>query len=111
MRRALDETERRREKQLAFNAEHGIIPRGIQKAVTDIMEGARGGRPGGARRSEKVAEEANQYARMSPAQLAKRIDDLERRMYRHAENLEFEQAAALRDDAHRLREQAFEVSL
>ena len=110
MRRALDETARRRTKQLEYNVEHGITPRGIIKTVTDIMEGARPGGQSPARRKSRVDEEADEYATMSTAQITKRIEEIERRMYRHAENLEFEQAAALRDDVRRLRDRALEVS-
>jgi excinuclease ABC subunit B len=95
MRRAMDETDRRREKQLAYNEAHGITPRSVRKAVTDIMEGARG--PGTAESFAKVAEELVQYGRMSPGQLAKEVGKLEQQMYEHARNLEFEEAARLRD--------------
>ncbi len=108
MQRALDETERRREKQMAFNAEHGITPRGIRKSVADIMEGAQQvpGRKGrGAAR--KVAEPAEEYrvdaASLSPTELARAINRLEDRMYEAAKNLEFEKAAAYRDELERLK--------
>ena len=97
MRRAMDETMRRREKQRAFNEEHGITPIGVKKAVKDILEGALGsGRPS-AREYSRVAEEVVNYGRMSPAQLAKEIGKLEGQMHEHARNLEFEEAARLRD--------------
>jgi excinuclease ABC subunit B len=101
MRRAIDETGRRREKQLAYNREHGITPRSIRKAITDIMEGARGttGSPEG---FAQVAEELVEYGRMSPEQLAKEVARLEQAMYEHARNLEFEEAARLRDRIHHL---------
>lgn len=108
MQRALDETERRREKQVAFNAEHGITPRGIRKSVADIMEGAQqvpGRRGRGAAR--KVAEATADYtvdaAALSPAELAKAISRLEDQMYEAAKNLEFERAAAFRDELERLK--------
>jgi len=110
MQRAIDETERRRRKQLDFNAEHGITPQGIRKAVRDIMEGAYAGSPGTPRRFARVAEEMSRYADLSPEELTRRIDDLERRMYKHAENLEFEEAARLRDEAKRLRDMGLEVT-
>ncbi|MDH3980215.1 MAG: excinuclease ABC subunit UvrB [Gammaproteobacteria bacterium] len=97
MHRAMDETERRRDKQLAFNREHGITPRSVRKAVTDIMEGARGSGQGTPAGFAKVAEELLQYGRMSPEQLAKEVGKLEKKMYEHARNLEFEEAARLRD--------------
>ena len=104
MRRAMDETDRRRARQVSFNEEHGITPKGIHKAVTDIMEGAHvipGA--GGRRRTRKAAEEAAEYRAMPPARLAKQLDELESRMYKHAENLEFEEAARLRDEIDRIR--------
>ncbi|MGB5063999.1 MAG: excinuclease ABC subunit UvrB [Candidatus Competibacter sp.] len=103
MRRALDETERRRTKQQTYNQIHGITPRGIEKAVADIMEGAYPGAPTPAAQYAKVAEETAAYARESPALLAKKIKQLEQAMYRHARDLEFEEAAKLRDEIQRIR--------
>jgi excinuclease ABC subunit B len=98
MRRAIDETERRREKQQAYNATHGITPKSIVKAVADVMEGAVPLGPSTtARRFAEVAEEVADYGRLSPEELAKRISRLEQQMYEHARNLEFEEAAQLRD--------------
>ena len=105
MRRAIDETNRRRRKQIEFNSEHGIIPKGIRKAVADIMEGARTGAPGSPRRLARVAEPPGKYATMTPAMLATRLRKLEQQMYRHAGNLEFEEAALVRDQIRELREQ------
>ena len=102
MHRAISETDRRREKQQDWNAAHGITPRSIQKAVTDVMEGAVSQGPLTARRYARVAEEVADYARLSPAQLAKRLGKLEQEMYEHARNLEFEEAARLRDEIHRI---------
>jgi excinuclease ABC subunit B len=109
MQRAIDETDRRREKQLQFNAAHGITPRGIRKAVSDIMEGAHAGAPGSPRRFAEVAEEIGRYGELTPDDVAKRIDALEKRMFKHAENLEFEEAAKLRDEAARLRDFGLEL--
>ena len=106
MQRAIDETNRRRCKQVAYNEANGITPRGIQKAVTDIMEGARAGGPRAARRVSKVAESLAEYTNMSPAMLASRLRKLEQQMYRHAGNLEFEEAARVRDEMQDLRENA-----
>ena len=106
MQRAIDETNRRRRKQIEFNKVHGITPKGIHKAVADIMEGARTGAPGTPRRLARVAESLGKYAAMTPAMLAARLRTLEKRMYRHAGNLEFEEAALVRDQIRELREQA-----
>lgn len=103
MRRAIDETERRRAKQTAFNAEHGITPQTIRKAVADILEGATPGAPMRAQEYAGVAEEAAEYASLTLAQMAKKIKALEKTMYRHAKDLEFEQAAAIRDRIRELR--------
>ncbi|HEY8539106.1 MAG TPA: excinuclease ABC subunit UvrB, partial [Steroidobacteraceae bacterium] len=102
IRRAIDETNRRRRKQIEFNERHGITPRGIQKAVTDIMEGAYAETTerGGARR---VAEPAKEYASLTPEQALRKIKKLEQEMYKHARNLEFEEAARLRDEIQKLR--------
>ena len=106
MQRALDETERRRVKQRAYNQAHGITPRGIEKAVADVMEGAYShpGAPLPAKEYAKVAEETAAYARETPALLLKKIKQLEQTMYRHARDLEFEEAAKLRDEIQRIRQ-------
>ncbi|MES1944039.1 excinuclease ABC subunit B [Salinisphaera sp. PC39] len=108
MQRAIDETERRRAKQLAHNEAHGITPQTIRKAVADVM------RYGyeeytAEERERKVAEDTAGYARMSPSKLAKEIERLEKEMFKAAENLEFEDAARLRDKIHKIRETAFEL--
>ena len=105
MQRAIDETDRRRRKQIEFNKAHGITPKGIRKAVADIMEGARTGAPGSPRRFAKVAESIGEYAAMTPSMLAARLRKLEQQMYRHAGNLEFEEAVLVRDQIRELREQ------
>ncbi len=102
IRRAVDETERRRRKQIEFNERHGITPRGIVKAVPDIMEGARA-EPGAAAWRRRVAEPATGYERLPPEQIVKRIKKLEQEMLRLARNLEFEEAARLRDEIQLLR--------
>jgi excinuclease ABC subunit B len=104
MRRALDETDRRRAKQQAYNQQHGITPRGILKAVADIMEGAYPGAPTPVAQYAKVAEETAAYAHESPALLMKKIKQLEQTMYRHARDLEFEEAAKVRDEIQRIRQ-------
>ncbi|HAU1153023.1 TPA: excinuclease ABC subunit UvrB [Legionella pneumophila] len=104
MQRALTETERRREKQKAFNLEHGITPKGINKSVEDILEGAYIGK-----RKTVVAEKAPQYAHWSPQELVKQINALEKQMYSHAQNMEFELAAKIRDEYLLLKEQLIKI--
>jgi len=107
MRRAIDETERRRQKQIEFNEAHGITPQGIRKAVADVMEGAHAGAPGSPEHFAQVAEEVAEYQSLSPRELAREIDRLEKEMLDKAQNLEFEEAAHLRDRVQKLREHAF----
>jgi len=101
MQAAIDETNRRRDKQLQFNKTHGVTPRSVTKAVADIMEGARDSVPGRGRR--KVEEPHGLYRHLTPAQLSKRIQQLEKQMFRHARELEFEEAARLRDEIEQIR--------
>lgn len=105
MQRALAETNRRRQVQLEYNEEHGITPKGVQKAVTDIMEGARTD-VAGSRMVKKVAEQGEDYSVMPTDVILKRIRQMEDQMYRHARDLEFEEAAKLRDEIELIREQA-----
>jgi excinuclease ABC subunit B len=100
--RAIAETDRRRSKQIEFNAEHGITPRTIVKAVGDVMEGARSVQ-------ESHARDAGDYASMAPEQALKRIKKLDAEMMKLARNLEFEQAARVRDEIQRLRQVALGV--
>ncbi len=102
MRRAIDETERRRAKQLEHNEVHGITPATIVKQVADIMQAAYPA-PGKGRR--RVADDGPDYASMTPEQLMKRSAKLEKQMLRHARDLEFEEAARLRDEIWRIREE------
>ena len=106
MRAAIDETDRRRAKQEEYNAEHGIVPRSVSKPVIDIMEGARAqpGQAGGRGKTRNVGETREDYAALTPAQLAARIKSLEQEMYQHARDLEFEQAAQIRDQLRRLKD-------
>src|ERR1700716_2968562 len=99
--RAIAETDRRRNKQIQFNTEHGITPRTIQKSVTDIMEGARSEAPApGRKRGPKPLTPAD----LRPEALVKEIKKLEAEMFRKARNLEFEDAAHLRDEIERLKQ-------
>jgi excinuclease ABC subunit B len=100
--RAIAETDRRRSKQIEFNAEHGITPRTIVKAVGDVMEGARSVQ-------ESHARDVGDYASMAPEQALKRIKKLDAEMMKLARNLEFEQAARVRDEIQRLRQVALGV--
>ena len=102
MQRAIEETDRRRAKQLEYNQFHGITPRGIKKAVTDIMEGARAEAPLPAGRGRRGAVET--AADLKPEALVKQIKRLEGEMFRRARNLEFEDAARLRDEIERLKQ-------
>lgn len=110
MKKAMDETERRRQKQIAHNQTHGIVPRTIRKDVTDILEGAVPGSGRTGRKTERSKDGRTkdvEAQNLSPAQLAKRITELENTMYSHARNLEFEAAAQVRDEIRRLRKDAF----
>ncbi len=96
----LDETDRRREKQAAYNKAHGITPKGIEKKICDIIEVQE-------ETDEQwleAAEEGVEYLRLTPKQMAKKLKDLEKQMLKHAENLEFEQAAKLRDELLRIKD-------
>jgi excinuclease ABC subunit B len=112
MRNAIGETDRRRAKQVEYNIEHGITPKSVVKKITDIMEGARAdaeaekqGRQtrGGKSGTRNVAEPRTDYAALSPDKLAAELKKIEARMYKHAQNLEFEEAARARDELHRVR--------
>jgi excinuclease ABC subunit B len=110
MQAAIDETDRRRQKQVEYNREHGITPASVVKKITDIMEGARSEadseRRGRGRtvKGARIAETRADYANLTPAEVASQLRKLEARMYKHAQDLEFEEAARVRDEIHRLRE-------
>ena len=105
MQRAIAETDRRRQRQREYNQEHGITPRSIQKAVIDIMDDARSLSPAQREQERKVAESAAQYQHLRPAELGQSIKEMENKMIHHAEMLEFEEAAEIRDQIKILREQ------
>lgn len=100
MQRALDETKRRRDKQEAHNKEHGITPKGIQKSITDVMEGVYS-----VKSRSKAAQSEKRWKLLSPEELAKQIKSLEKQMHTHAQNMEFELAAMVRDEILLLRQQ------
>ncbi len=104
MQRALEETGRRREKQLSFNDEHGITPATIIKQVADVMEAAY---PAPKKGRRKVADDRPDYESMTTEALLKRAAKLEKKMLKHARDLEFEEAAKLRDEIQAIREQGF----
>ena len=110
MQRAIAETERRREKQLHYNEQHGITPKGIVKRVTDVMDigDSRSGR--GRKRLDRVAEGASGYEHLSAKQLNSQLKKLENSMYEHARNLEFEEAARKRDEIAEIKEKYFKAS-
>ena len=108
MKKAMGETERRRARQIAFNAEHGITPRGIVKQVRDLIDGVYSEKAG--KEADRLAAESAQRASvedMSEKDVAREIKRLEKLMLEHARNLEFEQAARVRDQLHLLKQSAF----
>ncbi len=108
MRKAMSETSRRRTKQLAHNEAQGITPQTIRKRIADVMEGAYANATKGKTRSEKkVAEDAAEYRSLTPDQALKQIKKLEEKMFQHAKNLEFEQAASVRDQIGHIRARVF----
>jgi len=111
MERAIGETERRRQRQTDFNREHGIEPKSIVKGIQDIMEGARSSRrPGGKTARAGQGRGRGRGGIAAPGQLAAEIARLEKVMYRHARELEFEEAARIRDEIEALRRDALEAA-
>jgi len=108
MQAAIDETDRRRQKQVEYNEEHGIVPKSVARPIVDILEGARdeggSGRGKGKSRRGMVAEEPADYRALGPAEIASKLKALEQQMYQHARDLEFEEAARIRDEIHKLQE-------
>ena len=110
MQTAIGETERRRNKQLTYNATHGITPQTIRKRIADVMEGAYANVSRGknkTRAEKKIAETTADYRALSPEQALKQLKKLEDKMFQHAKNLEFEQAAAVRDQIAQIRARVF----
>jgi excinuclease ABC subunit B len=108
MQRAIDETDRRREKQVDYNKIHNITPVGINKSITDVMDIGHGDSKGiRLRKLGKVADDGANYERLNAKQLTARLKKLENSMYEHARNLEFEEAAQLRDEISKLKKHYF----
>ncbi|MEN3110110.1 excinuclease ABC subunit UvrB [Uliginosibacterium paludis] len=107
MRAAIGETERRRAKQIAFNEANGIVPKSVNKRIKDIIDGVYQDDQANPRTGRAAAEPAADYSQMDEKALAKAIKQLEKEMQEHARNLEFEKAAAARDELFRLRQRAF----
>jgi len=107
MQKAIDITEERREIQIAYNRKHGITPKGIVKDVRDVLEAGYGDKH--SRKTvelQKVAEEKAIYQAMTPKQFSKTLEQLEKQMYEHSRNLEFEDAARVRDEIERVKQLA-----
>jgi excinuclease ABC subunit B len=106
MQKAIEETDRRRAKQVEYNLEHGITPVSVASTMVDVFEGAREDPETvkGRGKGRKVAEDRDDYRALTPAQLAARIKTLEQQMYQHARDLEFEEAAAVRDQLRQLKD-------
>jgi len=112
MQAAIEETSRRREKQVEYNEAHGIVPKSVAKPIVDILEGARSDAAeakGGRGKARRVAEDGADYAVLTPAQIAAKLKALEQQMYQHARDLEFEEAARLRDEIQRLKSASLAV--
>ncbi len=105
MKKAIDETERRRNKQIAFNLENGITPRSVVKRIRDLIDGVYSEKSG--KEAEKLEMQKALVEDMSEKDIAREIKRLEKQMIEHAKNLEFEKAAKVRDQLHVLKEQAF----
>ena len=108
MERAIQETTRRREKQIAFNRQHGITPRGVIKQVKEMIDGVYDATQG--RDALKAAEQVTRYEALSEKSAARELKRLEKVMLEHARNLEFEKAAQARDQLAHLKEQLFGAS-
>jgi excinuclease ABC subunit B len=105
MKKAMGETERRRDKQIAFNLANGITPRSVVKRIKDLIDGVYSEKSG--KEAEKLEMQKALVEDMSEKDVAREIKRLEKQMVEHAKNLEFEKAAMVRDQLHILKEQAF----
>ncbi|KFN44959.1 excinuclease ABC subunit UvrB [Arenimonas oryziterrae] len=106
MKIAIDETDRRRAKQVQYNLDHGIVPTSVKREILDVMEGARSSdneSPRGRDKARRVAEGGGDYPILDPTKLAAKLKQLESQMYQHARDLEFEQAGKIRDEIQRLK--------
>ena len=108
MKRAIDETERRRAKQMAYNEANGITPKSIRRAVRDVMQTGYG--EGGEAEMLEAAEEQAKYESMTPAQLMREIKQLEKQMNKHAKALEYEEAARVRDEIVKIRQRGLGIA-
>jgi excinuclease ABC subunit B len=104
MKTAIDETNRRREKQRQYNELHGITPKGVQKKITDVMDVGTELSLVDSQLNQRVAEDSASYQVLSFEQIDEKVKQLEKTMFDHAQNLEFEQAAAVRDQIKQLRD-------
>ena len=107
MERAIGETNRRREIQDKFNKENNITPRGVKKAIADVMETGEKFSVSNLAKERRVAEQSAKYKVKTPAQMSKAIKELEEKMFQAAKDLEFEKAAKYRDEISLLRETVF----
>ena len=111
MRKAIDETERRREKQREYNEANGITPTSLNKPITDIMDLGDSAHPASGKvRLRKVEEKSKQKKLASATEMMDQITQLEKQMFEYARELEFEKAGALRDDIEALRKQVVSLS-
>ncbi len=104
MQKAIQETERRREKQMEYNKEHGIVPQGLNKKVGELLDIGQSDKPKRGKKSTKVHEELTAYTTKSRKDLEKELKTLQQQMHQYAKDLEFEKAATLRDKIHQLKE-------
>jgi len=109
MRRAIDETDRRREKQHEYNLKNSITPQGVVRKISDVMDLGRKSGEAVIREKQRVAESMGEYELLSVSEIDQKVIELEKTMLDHAQNLEFEQAAKVRDDIAKLRQQQLMV--